>query len=165
LQTRRDLEIRSKSLLEHRLTKDPAFRDLTHQKLENNRNLVDCLLKSSSGTGRQGLEKGVRKMRVRSRIVQLNHLDSTATVQVSRPLITPRTSRERSLVDQLFSKLILVCINQGSQKSVEEDGLRIAIISERSRLVLGKKDSSIARSSQVVVKQDLRLESVEGSRR
>ena len=81
-----DLEVSSQGLLEDRVPEETALGDVAHKELDDNRELMDGLVKPRRGPGRRRPTDSLLQIGVRCGVVQLYGLDAAEVVVVPRML-------------------------------------------------------------------------------
>jgi len=129
-----DLEVWRKWFLEERLGEDLSVWNFTHKELNNN---LEFLNLNSKGFGPDlwSFSQCLNESGLRFRVLELDGLDSTQVVQISRILVIRDILREGGLDRELTSWLVEVLRKVGSQNDVGDGSLADEILSKTCCLV------------------------------
>lgn len=129
-----NLEVWRKWFLEERLGEDLSVWNFTHKELNNN---LEFLNLNSEGFGPDlwSFSQCLNESGLRFRVLELDGLDSTQVVQISRILIIGDILREGGLDRELTSWLVEVLRKVGSQNDVGDGSLADEILSKTCSLV------------------------------
>jgi len=139
-----DLEIWGKWLLQEGLREDLSVWNFSHQQLNDNLEFLN-LNSKSFGSNLWSSSQSLDKSCLGFGVFELNSLNSSEVVQISRILVIWNVLWEICLDNELTSLLIKVLGKIGSQNHVGDSGLTNQILSKACSLVRLKHESSYLR--------------------
>jgi hypothetical protein len=110
------------------------LRNLTHQQLNDNQQLLDLNPESNRADFR-GFSKGLNQAGLSSRILKLNSFDSAHVKEVASKLIVAHGFWETRLTDKVASLFIQVLLKVRTDNNVHHSGLANLVKVKAARLV------------------------------
>ena len=136
-----DFKIAGQRLLEDRVPEEASLRNVAHEQLHNNEELVHGLEEAWGGLGRGRAPDCLLQVRVRRGVIELHGLDATQIVMVSSKLGVPSRRREICLCNQLVRLVIKIVVQVVAKQEVNEHRLALIISTQRCCLLCGKEKS------------------------
>lgn len=102
------------------MAEQPTIRNVAHEQLDDNAELVDRLVETGSRFRRRCPSNCLLKVRVRIGVVQLDCLDAAEIVMVSRVLRVASGRGEGCFRDELVRLVVEGVVEVGSEEAVDE---------------------------------------------
>lgn len=113
------------------MPEETALRNVTHEKLDNDRELVDRLVEPRRSLGWGCPTNRLLKVCVRGGIVQLDSLDTAQVIMVSCMLGVTCGGGERGLGNKFVRLVIQTVVKVAAQNAIDEGSLRLIVVAER----------------------------------
>jgi hypothetical protein len=118
---------------------EPAVRNVAHQQLDDNEELVYGLVESRGESRGGGAADGLLEVGVGGAVVELHDLDAAEVVVVARKLGVAGRRGEGGLRDELVGLVIEAVLEVAAEKTVDEGGLRLVVVSQGSSALGGEE--------------------------